>query len=158
MNQEKSCISCHKTKSLIVCECCQVDVCKYCAHIMPEDSFSFLVKIPKELSHRIYCHSCYLVHVEEALQNYEEKLNQAKDIQVFLSNQGKETRLVKRLERPIKVENCLDRNETMLRLAFQAVSLGYNTLVDVNITGKKQVDGKYQKQVFSGSAIPVNKN
>lgn len=153
--EDKFCISCQKTKALIQCECCQVDVCKYCAHILPEDSFSFLSQKPLELSHRIYCHSCYLNHVEERLEKYNQTLEQANHVQVYLSNQGKETRLVKRLEKPLRVENCADRNETMLRLAFFAVEKGFNTLVDVNITSKKIREGSYQKLIWSGTAVPV---
>lgn len=155
---EKNCVSCKKTKSLIQCECCQADVCKYCAHILSEDIFSFLVEKPKELSFQVYCHACYLVHVESALENYNQTIEKAKEVQVFLSNQGKETRLIKRLEKPIKVENCPDHNETMLRLAFMAAKKDFNTLVDVHITSKKVREGSYQKLIWSGVAIPVNMN
>lgn len=158
MEDNKHCISCQKTKALIECECCHVDVCKYCAHILPEESFSFFAQKPAELSHRIYCHTCYLNHVEDSLEKYNLLMDQARNVQVYLSNQGKETRLVKRLEKPFKIENCADHNETMLRLAFFAAEKGFNTLVDVNITSKKIREGAYQKLIWSGTAVPVQMN
>lgn len=75
---------------------------------------------------------------------------------VFMKAQFKETRFIKRLEEPVKVAECADYDETLLRLAFQAAQLNYNGVIDVDITSKKVRTGNYQTSVFSGTAIPAN--
>lgn len=154
--ETNSCISCQKTKALLECGACHTHVCKYCAHIMPPDSFSFLEKIPADLSHSIYCAPCFNSKVADELESYNQIMERAKDVQIYLSNQGKETRLIKRLEKPFNVKNCLDHNETMMRLAFFAAKANFNTLVDVKIISEKVRDGAYQTLKWSGSAVPVN--
>ncbi|MCC2677947.1 MAG: hypothetical protein K0R29_523 [Pseudobdellovibrio sp.] len=80
----------------------------------------------------------------------------AKNILVFEISQGKETRLIKRKEAKLVVEECPDRDETMLRLAFQAAEKGFNAIIDVDIKSKKVKEGKYQHTMYSGTAIPAN--
>lgn len=123
---------------------------------MDEDTFSFLKKTPAELSHTIYCPACFDQHVAPALVEYQQSMEAAKEIAIFFDNQGKETRLIKRLEEPYKVENCQDRNETILRLAFWAAQNGFNCLVDVAITSSKTKSGSYTTQVWQGSGIPAH--
>lgn len=82
-------------------------------------------------------------------------MKQAKDVQVFLNTQGKESRLIKRYEDPVLVTECRDHDETLLRLAFLAAEKGYNGLVDVAIVSKKIREGSYQKSVWQGSGIPA---
>jgi hypothetical protein len=150
------CISCRKDKALLKCGLCECDVCKYCAQLQPEDSFSFLPDAGPELKHSVYCIPCFDQHVAEKWEDYQQTIEEAKNLQIYLSNQGKETRLIKRKVRPIKVTNCDDHNETILRLAFQAVKSGHNALVDVNVTSVKVRVNGYQSSVWSGTASPVN--
>lgn len=83
-------------------------------------------------------------------------MEQAKNTFVFMKAQFKETRFVKRLEDPITIAECSDYDEIILRLAFKAVELNLNGIIDVDITAKKVRTGNYQTSVFSGTAIPVN--
>ena len=75
---------------------------------------------------------------------------------VFMKAQFKETRMVKRFEDPISIIDCADYDETILRLAFRGAELGFNGIIDVDITSKKVKTGNYQTTVFSGTAIPAN--
>jgi hypothetical protein len=150
------CISCTKNKALLKCGICDSDVCKYCAIILPEDGFSFLAKIPDDLKHSIFCGPCYDQKVAAHWDEYQETIEKAKNINVYLSNQGKETRLVKRTEELFKVTNCLDHDETLLRLAFFAVQAGFNALVDVDLTSAKVRENNYQTLVWSGVGRPAN--
>ena len=83
-------------------------------------------------------------------------MDQAKNTLVFMKAQFKETRFVKRIEDPITIAECSDYDEIILRLAFKAVELNLNGIIDVDITAKKVRTGNYQTSVFSGTAIPVN--
>ena len=150
------CISCQKTKALLKCGLCETDVCKYCAVILPDEGFSFLAQIPDDLKHTIYCSYCFDQKVSTHWDAYKETMEKAKNIDVYLSKQSKETRLVKRLELPVHVTNCKDHDETLLRLAFFAVQAGFNTLVDVDLTSVKVRANNYQTLVWSGVGTPAN--
>lgn len=80
----------------------------------------------------------------------------AENIIVFFKNQGKETRLIKRTEKPLRVTECDDREETLLRLAFLAAQNGFNGLIDVDIKAEKIFDHAYQTKNWTGIAMPVN--
>lgn len=122
---------------------------------MPETAFQFMSSRPKELSHNTYCTVCFDQHVSAALTNYEATLAQAQEILVFDKTQGKETRFVKRLEKPIAVEG-VDEQDVTMRLAFIAAEKNYNALVDVDIKAVKVRDGSYQTMAYSAKAVPAN--
>lgn len=61
-----------------------------------------------------------------------------------------------RKEAPIKIDNCDDREETLLRLAFVAAQKNFDGLVDVELASKKVRDGSYQTHKWSGSAVPTH--
>ncbi len=82
-------------------------------------------------------------------------MQKARNVSMFYKDQGKETRRMSRIEKAITIENCLDKNEIILRLAFRAVENGFNTLVDVDLVSKKVKQGNYQHSVWSGTAVPV---
>lgn len=151
-----SCSCCQKPKAQLTCGLCESSVCKACAHILDENHFSFLQEIPAELKHEVYCHSCFVQTVQEPLTSYDQTMELAKNIDVFYKEQSKETRLLKRREGALKVQACADENETLLRLAFQAVKLGFNGLIDVEVKGQKVRNGTYQTTTWNGTAIPSN--
>lgn len=150
------CITCQKSKALLKCGLCQDDVCKYCAQILPEEGFSFLAKIPEDLQHTIYCGPCFDQKVASHWENYQATLEKAKNIIVYLAKQGKETRLIKRTEDPVKVTDCKDHDETLLRLAFFAVQANFNALVDVELKSVKVRINNYQTLHWSGVGTPAN--
>jgi hypothetical protein len=153
---ENSCCSCLTPKATLKCGLCQDSVCKKCAQYLDEESFSFLEKVPADLSHTVYCRGCFEAKVAEPLENYNQAVEKAKNISIYLKDQSKESRLLKRKELPVRVTSCADREELILRLAFLAVQANYNGLVDVDIVGKKIRNGAYQTQEWSGSAIPTH--
>ncbi len=111
--------------------------------------------IPPELSHTVYCEGCYHGKVAGPLADYNQDLESAKEILVFFKNQGKETRLIKRLEDPIQVENCLDHQDVVMRLAFLTLKAGYNGMVDIVISSEKVRTGNYQTLKWKGVGIPA---
>lgn len=153
--QKIECTSCRKPKANLECGLCHSALCKSCTQFVDEDTFSFLAEVPTELSHTTYCHSCHEQTVVPALVDYNQLMEQAKEIAIYFHNQGKETRLMSRKEDPVSVKNCLDRDETILRLAFYATQKGYNSLVDVKVDSEKIKEGSRQKMIWHGSGVPT---
>ncbi len=153
---EKSvCSNCQKSKAALSCGICESIICKYCAQFLDEETFSYLPNIPHELSHTVYCQGCYQDKVEVSLREYNQDLVSAKEILVFFKNQGKETRLIKRLEDPIFVENCSDYKDTVMRLAFLTFKANYNGIVDIVISSEKVRTGSYQTLKWKGTGVPA---
>lgn len=150
------CCVCQKPKANLVCGICQSAVCKKCAQFTEEDSFSFLDKIPPHLTHGTYCGPCFDAKVAPELASYAETMEKAKDVAVFFKDQGKETRLIKRSNEVFRVKDCLDRDETLLRLAFFAAQKDFNSVIDVDLVSEKIRSGTYQTQRWSGTAVPAN--
>jgi hypothetical protein len=150
------CSSCLLPKGVLDCECCQAIQCKNCIQNLPKDSFSFLNPVPQELTHRKYCGRCYDEKVAPALQAYEECMVRAKNVNVFFKTQSEETRLMRRAEKPIRVMDCTDRDETILRLAFMAAEAKFNTLIDVEVTAEKLRNKGYQTTKWHGVGVPTH--
>ncbi|MNJ91288.1 hypothetical protein D3C87_89380 [compost metagenome] len=149
------CMTCQKPKAALACGVCEESVCKYCAQFLDEERFSFLAKIPKDLSHSVYCNPCFETKVVPEMASYDDAKERAKDIYVFYTTDKKESRLFKRLEEPFKVLNCADREETLLRLAFFTAKANFNAIVDVDITYEKVRNGAYQTMTWNGTGIPT---
>ena len=137
---------------------CAESICKTCARFLDEETFSFFKKIPEVLSHTTYCEPCYHANVEPEFPKYAEIIEKAKNILVFAKSQGKETRLIKRLEDPIEVKDCNDHDEAIMRLAFLAAQSGYNSIIDMDLKSEKIRTGSYQTSVWTGTAIPAQVN
>ena len=112
--------------------------------------------VPANLRHSTFCLSCYSEHVAANVEKYDELIAKAKQIIVFEKSQAKETRLIKKIEEPVHVHNCPDKDETLLRLAFFAAEMNYNAIIDVILTPKKILTGNYQTTSWTGSGVPVN--
>jgi hypothetical protein len=121
---------------------------------MDDDSFSFLKKIPSELTHPIYCPQCFDEKVSAPLADYNSTMEKAKDVIVFFKNEGKKTRLLPRKEQPLEVIDCLDENETVLRLAFFAAQGNFNSIIDVEIKSEKVINGSHKYSKWRGTAMP----
>lgn len=152
---EKSvCCSCQSPKAPLTCGLCEESVCKKCAEFLDEEAFSWKTYVAPEFKHSTYCRLCFDAKVAPEIEAYEALKEKAKEVFVFFKTESKESRLIKRLEDPIEVPECQDREETLLRLAFMAAEKDFNVIVDIEIDGKKVRSGAYQTLVFSGKAIP----
>ena len=120
----------------------------------PED-FQYMMNPPEETKHPVYCSGCFATVMTEKIDQYNQNLEKAKQVAVFGKSQGKETRFIKRFETPIVINDCSDESDITLRLAFRAVELNYDALIDVDVTSKKIRNGSYQTSTWSGTAIPV---
>ena len=86
---------------------------------------------------------------------YEENVARAKEINIFYKSQGKETRFIRRTEKLLRVDECLDRSEAIMKLAYMAATSGYNTLVDVEVEPRKIRNGGWQSSRWAGRAVPT---
>ncbi len=137
------------------CGICDQAICKKCVAILEKGSFPLLNPLPKELSHRTYCGTCYDEKVGPALEDFRRNLVRAKGVFVFYKNQGEETRLMRRSEKRLQVLDGVDRAETLLRLAFLAVNANFNALIDVEVFATKVRNKGYQTSKWQGSGIPT---
>src|SRR4051812_21012834 len=119
------CVACKKPKTVYSCEICEDPLCKACTQFLEEGTFSFRSELPPELGHSRYCPSCFVTQVEPELEAYREKMELAKQVYFFFKTQKRAIPVLKRAESEVEVEDCADRNETILRLAFFAVEQGF---------------------------------
>lgn len=155
--EKKVCEVCNKNKTALKCDMCKESSCKQCSEFIDEDCFEFVSLLPENLKNKTFCLNCYGSSVAEDMNMYKDLLEKAKNMDVYSKDQSSETRLIKRIEKPIKIEDCSDRDETLLRLAFLSAQKGFDTMVDVDIRYKKVGEGKaYRKLVWGGSAVPVD--
>ncbi|MEK6556119.1 MAG: hypothetical protein AABZ31_12815 [Bdellovibrionota bacterium] len=94
--------------------------------------------------------------MSEQLDAYTEQAEKARDVFIYYKAQSKENRFIHRKEKPIKVKDGQDRDETLMRLAFIAARMNFNCIVDVELTSTKQINGGYQKAIWQAVGIPVN--
>lgn len=113
--------------------------------------------LPDDIQNKTFCMNCYNQGISDRLNHYVEIVEQAKQINVFTKNQTKETSRIKRTEPPLRVVNCSDKEEALLKIAFMAAEKGFGTIVDVELKSEKVGKGKtYKKLVWTGSGIPVD--
>jgi hypothetical protein len=143
-------------KKTLPCHRCETQVSKTDAQFVDAETFAFLSKPPPGVDIGIYCHTCFDSHVQQELDRYNEKVERAKNVNIFYASQSKESRFVRRIERPIAVKDCTDRDEAILRLAFLAIEADKNALVDVALSTTKVRLGSWQSSLWSGQGIPCN--
>ncbi|MCM2323953.1 MAG: hypothetical protein NDJ90_11895, partial [Oligoflexia bacterium] len=139
----------------LTCESCGEPVCKACVFFLEPDTFSFLRQLPAELKHSRYCPSCQAAHIAPALEAYEEKLERAREVYFFFVTQRKAIPLLRRSKEKLSVEDCGDRDETILRLAFQAVELGCNAVIEAEVLSEKVRNAGYQTSRWHGTGFPA---
>lgn len=151
------CAVCTTKKPTLECGICHSAICKSCTDFVDENTFRYAPQIPNRLQgSSTYCLNCYTTDVIPEIEQYENLLAVAKEIRVFDSTQGKETRLLKRLEPTIEVKGCSDVPEATLKLAFITAKLGFNCMVDMELKTAKIRDGSYQTSEVNGTAIPTH--
>ncbi len=102
--------------------------------------------------------SCFDSEVQPALENYRELIEQARSVFIFFTTQKKAIPLIKKSKEKVVVEACDDRDETILRLAFQAAQQGYNAVIETEVVAQKIRNEGYQKSVWRGVGVPAQVN
>jgi len=119
---------------------------------LDESFFSFLKNIPDELKHGTYCGACYDQKIQPAKETYLETMRRAKNIIIF-DKKATQIPLIERARFKVAIDDCSDRKETILRLAFLAAEQSYNAVIEVEISSKKIRNAGYQKSSWSGTGF-----
>ena len=122
---------------------------------MDDTTFSFLEAVPEELQHHHYCQTCHAQTVEPELEKYQAMLALAREVFFFFSTRKKTFLIDKKAREEIFVKDCVDRNETILRLGFKAAQLGFNAVVDAEVEWDKVRDHAFQKTLWKGRGTPA---
>src|ERR1017187_6626986 len=122
---QKMCVCCLAPKATLSCHLCQGFICKDCTEFVDGETFSFQQILTDDLKHTQYCRSCHTLKVLPAVIKYRGIMARAKKAFVIDKPQRRPLPVTKRFETAIHVIDCIDREETMLRLAFQAAELGF---------------------------------
>jgi hypothetical protein len=150
------CVSCKSLKAPLICGVCANHVCKACAHFAGEESVALLESIPAHYSVGAFCQECFDLKIAPEIESYEEILERAKKIDVFYKSQSKESRFIRRTEKPIRVTACDDKDAAVMKLAFLAAKRGFNILVDVETEFTKvHPGGNYKTSICGAVAIPA---
>ena len=152
---DKECSSC-KGHAPLQCGQCQIALCKSCAEFGKATELSFFTNLPKELSHNQYCSICFVAKVIPGVQFYKRLMRQAKDIYILEKQPREALRVLKKSVKPLVVTDCSDRDETFLRLAFQAAELGFNSVIRAKVVSKKIRNFGYQKMVWQGTGVAAD--
>ena len=152
---ENVCVSCRRLKDSKECGICHEPVCKNCLQFLQEGTFAFYSEVPPELTHTNYCPACYDQHVASGLETYHELMERAKGFHFFFSTQKRPPPIIKVSKVVVHVVENTDRDEVILRLAFQAAQQNYNSIILAEVTSKKVRNKAYQKTIWSGFGTPA---
>jgi hypothetical protein len=164
MGDNEKCYYCDSTKGVCDCGLCQKTICKKHREHVPEGTFSFFTVVADVLTKENYCHECYEAHVLPEKVRYDDLMFKAHEAYYLSRAYRGNVRIMKKHIKRVEVNDCDDRREMILRMAFMAAELGYNAVIDavlesnkVRIGATKNVPGKgtYQTHSWKGSALPA---
>ncbi len=82
-------------------------------------------------------------------------MEQAREAYIFFTTQKNPPPVVSKSKERLQVSECIDRDETILRLAFQAVRLGFNAVLETHVVAEKVRNAGYQKSAWRGTGVPA---
>jgi len=151
------CSVCVSEKTALNCNLCQSGSCKKCSYFIDESDYEYLMLLAEKPNGDTFCPNCYDEQVEPLLKKYDQVYQLAKEVNAYVGNTDLRARAIRRIEKPVKIEDCPSREDALLRLGFLVAQKGFDTMVDVKIVSKK-VGGvkRYKKLIWSGVATPVD--
>lgn len=153
MTPNSRCTVCQQENAGLECISCHESVCKKCAEFLNEGSFTLAPETPIQVG--TYCGRCFDNNVAAELEAYNAAAERARDVNIYFKGQSKESRVIRRKEKPIRIDNCVDREEAILRLAYLAARANYNVLLDVDVFAQKVKINGYQTSNWRGVGIPA---
>ncbi len=147
------CLCGRDQEASLSCGLCEGFFCKNCIEFLSPETFSFMNVIPKYLTLGQYCLPCFADKIRPKILNYHQTMKRAKGILFLDKPRRKPVKILKKLNEPLLVKDCKDREETILRLAFKAAELGFNSVVKANVNYKKVRNAGYQKMMWQGTGI-----
>jgi hypothetical protein len=122
---------------------------------LEEGTFAFLPELKPELTHSYYCQGCHATQVEPELEAYRETLERAREVFFFFDTRKQAMPVQRKATAMAVVEDCADRDETILRLGFIAASQGFNAIVEGNVAAEKVRNHGWQKTRWRGRGWPA---
>lgn len=145
-----TCYAC-KNPAIFSCGLCSHELCKSCAEFINDADLTYYKTLPPVLSHGQYCSRCFAGEVIPALQTFRSTLKKAKKVYIVDKPSRRALPILRKLEKPLTVSGCVDREDAFMRLAFQAVEKGFNAVVKANVEYKKVRNFGYQKMMWEGT-------
>ena len=134
------------------CDLCEAKVCKSCVSFLDEETFAFRTEVGGVETHIT---ACFESRVAPEIATYQENLEKARGVYIFFKSQKRPPPILTRSKRVMRVAACPDRDETILRLAFQAAELGFNAVIETDVISKKVRNEAYQKLSWQGTGEPA---
>jgi hypothetical protein len=153
---DTECLSCRKRAGTYACVSCENPVCKPCSESLGDPLFISLEEIPTEQVAGRFCGHCFDEEMAPKLADYDSVMEAAKEVFIFFKTQKKHIPLIKKSKIIREVIDCVDRDETILRLAYYAAKEEYNAVIDVDVTAKKVREaGSTKTALWKGSGYPA---
>lgn len=151
------CSVCISSKTALTCDLCMQGSCKKCSIFIDKSEYEFLPLFDEDLDGETFCPNCYDESISSRLENYNRILDSAKDVNAYVGNSDLRARAIRRIEKPVKIDACVSKEEALLKLGFLVAQKGFTTMVDVVLVSKK-VGGitRYKKLMWNGTATPVD--
>jgi hypothetical protein len=151
-----TCFICQNKTSICECGLCQASLCKNCRSQLSHKDFALIETKPEHLNHKAYCPTCFDEKIAPELFEYQEFEAKAYETYMLTKNYNGSVRVFSRHIKTVAVEECVDRRQMILMLAYQAARLGFNAIISTDIKSKKVFESKsYSSHVWSGSALPA---
>lgn len=151
----ETCVSCRKSTAESLCGVCGESVCRKCRQFLGEDEFPWAPERPPALRHTYYCDGCFAEHVEPFRDDYEATCELARNINIFFKHSKSLFKVRRRATHGVEIQGGVDRDETILRMAFQAARLGFNALTEVEVESAKIRHAGWQKSTWTGRGWPA---
>ena len=152
---KQTCSACRLPRAQHECEVCFEPICRSCLQRIDENTFQYLPNIPEILTHAVYCQRCYDEHVVPAVTNYTEVLERAKNVFFITKSFRGHLPVLKKAKLEVSIENCMDRDETIMHLAYLAAQQGYNSLIYAEVSSEKVRNNAYQTSRWKGNGLPA---
>jgi len=151
-----TCETCGQRPATLNCESCNKAICKKCRKLLETAAFDFWQKVPKEISHSLYCENCWELNVVPAQIRYDELMAKAEQTFYVSKNYPGYVRIFRKHTKKVEVTDCRDRKEAQLRMAFQAAELGFNSIIEAEIDSKKARSNERSSTLWWASSLPAD--
>ena len=145
----KNCTHCRNAPATLNCGICNCALCKNCEEYVDPNSFSYREKVSTDLTQGHYCHACFESHLKPEIEKYQQTLEKAHAVYIFFESKPTPRTLLKKANKGISVNKCLDKDQTFLRLGFLAAEKGYNAVTNAS------VERTLPRKLWKGKGIPA---
>lgn len=147
------CESCHSNNTDKICGYCTKPTCKKCV-VYCDLELNEWYKNQKDIHHSA-CPDCNENVFTPIYEKFESDMNEAKSLPIWPITYRGKIPISAKSSQLISVKDVKDRKLALLKMAFNAVELGFNALSDVEIKQIKIRDHGYQKMLYNGTSKAI---